>query len=96
MPKCYIKKIAVFTSRAPGEPESERFIFAIAKIKDFMELPEDNTYEIIVCDKNNALIFNEVYRPKYWDYYQKQSRSLRMEYWPVSLSRQQYDSYNVE
>lgn len=66
-----IGKLALFTSREPGTPENERFIFAIGQIND-ISLSDDYgeaPYELFHCDKETAVIFKSNYRPKFWNYY---------------------------
>lgn len=80
-------KIALFTSKEPGEPESERFIFAIGQINNLdTNQDSDDHYEIIGCDKENAIIFNEDWRPKYWDYHRNENNPERFA-WNSGLFR---------
>jgi hypothetical protein len=81
-------KIAVFTSRKPGTSESERFIFAIAqinKIKDEIDINR-NPYEMFYCNKKTAVIFNDKFYPKYWDYYSNANNPSRKA-WNTGLYR---------
>ncbi|MRT92392.1 endonuclease NucS domain-containing protein [Ancylomarina sp. 16SWW S1-10-2] len=84
-------KIAVFTSRAQGEPENERFIFAIAQINNLETKDGDDPFEVIACDKNTAVIFDETYRPKYWNYYRNKNNPDRIA-WNMGLFRYLDDS----
>tara|TARA_R110002020_G_scaffold419155_1_gene628391 strand:- start:1187 stop:1840 length:654 start_codon:yes stop_codon:yes gene_type:complete len=86
-----IGKIAVFTSRDPGEPESERFIFAIARIDFFETIDHPNgPYETINCDHKTAIIFNNR-RPKYWRYYSNPNKPEKIA-WNTGLIRYLDDS----
>lgn len=82
-----VGKIAVFTSRESGEPENERFIFAIGQMSYFEEVydPNNNNYERFHCDKNTALIFQNN-RPKYWKYYSNANNPDRIA-WNMGLFR---------
>lgn len=81
-------KIAVFTSRAPGEPEEERFIFAICEIAEFIDVqPEDGqSYEIIAGNFEKSLTFEKGSYPKYWNYYRNPNAPERIS-WNTGLFR---------
>jgi hypothetical protein len=65
-----IGRLALFTSREPGSPENERFIFAIGRMQYFRTVEdEQGNYECFHCDKETALYFNEGHYPKFWKYY---------------------------
>ena len=81
-----VGKIAVFTSREIGEPENERFIFAIGQMNYFEPRKDgNNNYELFHCDKNTALIFN-TNRPKYWKYYSNSNNPEKIA-WNTGLFR---------
>lgn len=80
-------KIALFTSREPGTQENERFIFAIAQINNISEefFSSERPNELFHCDKNSAVIFNNNFRPKFWNYYRNPNTNL--EKWNTGLIR---------
>lgn len=65
-------KIAIFTSREPGEPESERFIFFIGKITHINE--HFDGYEEYHCNQETGIYFNKNNYPKYWDFYKNPNK----------------------
>jgi hypothetical protein len=80
-------KLALFTSREPGSPERQRFIFAIGQINKITEENLGSTVpnEVFHCDKETALIFNSNFRPKFWNYYRNANTDL--EKWNTGLVR---------
>lgn len=82
-----IGKIALFTSREPGTPENERFIFAIAQLDN---ITDTEGYEMFHCNKNTAVIFKSNYRPKFWDFYR--NKNTTKEKWNTGLIRYFDDS----
>tara|TARA_B100000949_G_scaffold174878_1_gene155624 strand:+ start:3454 stop:4539 length:1086 start_codon:yes stop_codon:yes gene_type:complete len=81
-----VGKIAVFTSREPGEPENERFIFAIGLMNYFEPITNGEAhYENFHCDKKSAIIFRNT-RPKYWKYYSNANNPERVA-WNTGLFR---------
>ncbi len=82
-----VGKLALFTSREPGEPESERFIFAIGIIESILPPNTDDfTCEEFKCDKGSALIFNKNNYPKFWKYYRNANNPDRLA-WNTGLFR---------
>ena len=78
-------KMAVFTSLAPNQKESERFIFAIAQMNHIEPSIEDEeTLEGFHCDKETAIIFKST-RPKFWKYYSNSNPDLKA--WNMGLFR---------
>jgi len=75
-------KIALFTSREPGTPESERYIFAIGQLEN---ITDTEGYEMFHCNKETAVVFNSNYRSKFWDYYRNKNTSK--EKWNTGLIR---------
>ena len=88
-----VKKIALFTSREPGELENERFIFAIGQI-DFIDKPRlmDTKEETYYCENESAIRFDEKNYPKFWKYYKNLNAPDRIA-WNTGLFR--YISDNV-
>ena len=81
-----VGKFAIFTSREIGEPENERFIFAIGQMNYFEPVNDgNNDYELFHCDKSTALVFN-TNRPKYWKYYSNANNPDRIA-WNTGLFR---------
>ncbi|MDG4946457.1 hypothetical protein NMK71_08525 [Weeksellaceae bacterium KMM 9713] len=78
-------KMAVFTSLASNQKESERFIFAIAQM-NHIEPSDDNeeTIEGFHCNKETAIIFKST-RPKFWKYYSNSNPDLKA--WNMGLFR---------
>lgn len=80
-------KIAVFTSRAPMEPESERFIFFIGQITRINEqIGPTGNFETYHCDPNSGLYFNKSNYPKYWDFYKNPNKPEKIG-WNTGLIR---------
>jgi hypothetical protein len=63
-----VGKLALFTSVEPGQPENERFIFAVAKIGAVFPVKK-NGFEVFRCKKQGSLVFHESLRPRFWRYY---------------------------
>ena len=61
-------KLALFTSRKPPEPESERFIFAIGQMTRILP-GSDEECELFICDPKTAITFENRNYPKFWKYY---------------------------
>jgi len=82
-----VNKIALFTSRKNGEPENERFVFAIGQIH-YIETVTDERgdFEYFHCDKSSALIFNKDNYPQYWKYYRNANNPDRIA-WNTGLFR---------
>lgn len=82
-----VGKIAVFTSREPGEAENERFIFAIGQMNYFEPVSDaSGNYERFHCDKSTAVVFREGNYPKFWKYYQNANNPNRIA-WNTGLFR---------
>jgi hypothetical protein len=79
-----VGKLALFTSRRPGEPENERFIFAVGRIEEL--LPYENNFEMFCCNKETALIFSSPNYPKFWDYYSCPNKP-ESKFWRTGLFR---------
>lgn len=80
-------KIAVFTSREPGEPESERFIFFIGQITDIKENNGDTgMFETYHCDMETGIRFEKDNYPKYWSFYKNPNKPEKIG-WNTGLIR---------
>ena len=81
-------KIAIFTSREPGEPESERFIFFVGKIINIKENIDHNgaIFETYHCNPKTGLYFNNINRPKYWNFYKNPNKPEKIG-WNTGLIR---------
>jgi hypothetical protein len=87
-----VGKIAVFSSREPGETEDERFIFAIGQMNYFEPVNDERgNYEYFHCDKSTALIFDKDNYPKFWKYYRNANNPGRIA-WNTGLFRYLDDS----
>jgi len=65
-----VRKLAIFTSLEPGEPENERFIFAIGQIKVIKATNAITSQEeTFYCDQGTAIKFSKDNYPKFWNYY---------------------------
>ena len=90
-----VGKIALFTSREPGEAENERFIFAIGQMEYFRTVKDSRgDIEYFHCNKKTALYFDKKY-PKYWKYYRNPNNPDRIA-WNTGLIRYITDSVIVE
>jgi len=91
-----VGKIALFTSREPGEVENERFIFAIGQMKYFRTVQDARgDYEYFHCDKNTAIYFDKSNYPKFWKYYRNSNNPERIA-WNTGLIRYISDSIVIE
>ena len=85
----YIKpnKIAIFTSRNPEDPESQRFIFFIGIINDVKTFIDKNgnQFNTYHCEPETGIIFKNIY-PKYWDFYSNRNNPNRFA-WNTGLFR---------
>ncbi len=91
-----VGKIALFTSREPGETENERFIFAIGQMEYFSTVEGDSgDYEYFHCNKDTAIYFDKTNYPKYWKYYRNPNSPDRVA-WNTGLIRYITDSVIVE
>jgi len=79
-----VGKLALFTSRRPGEPENERFIFAVGRIEEL--LPYENNFEMFCCNKETGLIFSSPNYPKFWEYYRNPNKP-ELVLWGAGLFR---------
>jgi len=89
-------KIAVFTSREPGEAESERFIFFVGIISEIRENTDDNgaIFETFHCDPETALYFNKNNYPKYWNFYKNPNKPEKIG-WNTGLIRYWTDKQTI-
>jgi len=90
-------KIAVFTSRKPGEPENQRFIFFIGIISDIAINRDANgaEYEEYHCDHETGIYFDEEQYPKYWDFYRNPNNPERIA-WNTGLFRYWTDKQVID
>jgi len=89
-------KLAVFTSREPGEPESERFIFFIGIINYIEEVRQNGEkFEIYHCDPKTGLYFEKSYYPKFWKYYRNPNNPQKFG-WNTGLFRYLNDKQMID
>ncbi|HNX77658.1 MAG TPA: hypothetical protein PLM07_18790 [Candidatus Rifleibacterium sp.] len=84
-----VGKIAIFSSRRPGEDENQRFIFAlgkIARINRKCSPVADAHSEIFFCDKDSAVILNENQYLQFWNYYRNPNAPQKIA-WGTGLFR---------
>lgn len=66
-----VGKVALLTSRAPGEPEDTRFVFAIFDIASVRISKEGDWAGTEYFDgtEERAIVFEDDARPRFWDFH---------------------------
>jgi hypothetical protein len=84
-----VGKVALLTSRAPGEPEAERFIFAIlliARVRVEGTDPPGVGTEFYEGDKSASIVLDRSSYVRFWDHYRNPRASSVMA-WNTGLFR---------
>jgi hypothetical protein len=79
-----VGKLALFTSKEPGDAEENRFVFMIARIDTILP-PEEGAPEEFLCDVENSVILLSQ-RPPFWKYYSNAGNPERIA-WNTGLFR---------
>ena len=84
-----VGKVALLTSRAPGEPEAERFIFAILLIARVRVAGADHSApgtEFYEGDKSASIVLERSTYVPFWDHY-RNPRAPNVTAWNTGLFR---------
>jgi hypothetical protein len=84
-----VGKVALLTSRAPGEPEAERFIFAILLIACLRVVGADQSgagTEFYEGDKSASIVLERSSYVRFWDHY-RNPRASSVTAWNTGLFR---------
>ena len=84
-----VGKVALLTSRAPGEPEAERFIFAILLIARLRVVGADQSgagTEFYEGDKSASIVLERSSYVRFWDHY-RNPRASSVTAWNTGLFR---------
>jgi len=82
--KVMIGKLALLTTRGPGDNEEDRIIFGFLRIRDFYTDKESGATHI-VGDKETSLKIPKDSRLLYWDFYRNPNSPVKL--WQTGLFR---------